>query len=62
MGKLLQSTYIFDLGNYAILDKHWKDSFEKSVFSALVSIAENGFDEQRMIWYVFCLWDMAYSG
>ena len=62
MEKLLQSRYISDLDSHAILDKQWKISFEKSVFSALASIAENRFDQQRMIWYVFCLWNMVYSG
>ena len=40
-----------------------KTSFEKNCFSAWVSMLNNnyGFDQQRLIWYVFRLWDMVFS-
>ena len=39
--------------------KHWKTSFEKTF--CVGEYAEYGFDQQRLIWYVFRLCDMVFS-
>ena len=39
---------------------HWKTSFEKNFF-CVGEYAEYGFDQQRLIWYVFRLWDRVFS-
>ena len=43
---------------FSMLCEHWKTSFEKNVFSVLASKPEYGFDQKRLIWYVFHLWDL----
>ena len=41
---------------------NWKTSFEKKLFFVCVGeYTEYGFGKQRLIWYVFCLWDMVFS-
>ena len=42
-------------------DKHWNTSFEKKMFFCVGEYAEYGFDQQRLIWHVFRLWDMVFS-
>ena len=45
-----------------ILLRIWKTSFEKkTVFFCIAKYAAYGFDQQRLIWYVFRLWDIVFS-
>ena len=39
----------------------WKTAFEKNCFFCVGELAEYGFDQQRLLWYVIHLWDMVCS-
>ena len=34
---------------------------KETLFFCVGEYAGYGFDQQRLIWYVFCLWDMVFS-
>ena len=44
-----------------ILLRIWKTSFEKNCVFCIGEYAAYGFDQLRLIWYVFRLWDMVFS-
>ena len=57
--------FIFKIQVYEVMRsitvKQRKTSFEKTVFFCVGEYAEYGFDQQRLIWYVFRQWDMVFS-